>query len=87
MNREQIIEIAKQAGLQLSVYAEAYPSVLQQLERFAKLVEEVEREKCANVCELRSGTVSMFANSREAITHNRAVNGDAAAIRARSLHP
>lgn len=44
---------------------------------------EREREECAKVCEQRAGTASMFANSKAASEHNRAVKGCAAAIRAR----
>lgn len=40
-----------------------------------------ERERCAKVCESRAGTVSMFASSKEAREHNRAIEGCAAAIR------
>lgn len=52
-----------------------------ELERFAALV----LEEAAKVCEERAGTVSMFANSREASAHNQTVRGCAAAIR--SLKP
>ena len=47
------------------------------------LAKEEEREACANACEAYAGTASMFATSRDARTHNNAVNGCAAAIRAR----
>ena len=42
-----------------------------------------EREACAKACEDRAGTVSMFANSKDARENNRAVRGCAAAIRSR----
>ena len=42
-----------------------------------------ENEACAKTCEDRAGTMSMFATTRDAKTHNAAVKGDAAAIRAR----
>jgi hypothetical protein len=45
-----IIELAKEAGLQLNVYAEAYPVIAQQLERFAALV-RAEREWVDLTCE------------------------------------
>ena len=47
---------------------------------------EEENEACAKVCEDRAGTMSMFATTRDAKTHNAAVKGDAAAIRARRNH-
>jgi dissimilatory sulfite reductase (desulfoviridin) alpha/beta subunit len=43
-----------------------------------------ERSECAKVCEDMAGTMSMFANSKDAKMHNNAVAGCAAAIRARS---
>ncbi|WP_028451889.1 hypothetical protein [Chitinilyticum aquatile] len=55
-------------------------------ELFARAIEAAARrealEESAKMCESRTCTVSMFATSREATTHNRAVTGDAAAIRA-----
>jgi hypothetical protein len=48
----------------------------------ARMAREQERERCARICEERAGTVSMFANSKEAGAHNHAVRGCAAAIRA-----
>ena len=74
--REAIIEMAKKAGLPPSWYEE----LPDRLEAFAAEVIEM----CAKVCDERAGTVSMFANSRDARTHNSAVKGDAAAIRALS---
>jgi hypothetical protein len=47
----------------------------------ARMAREQERERCALICEERAGTVSMFANSKEAGAHNHAVRGCAAAIR------
>jgi hypothetical protein len=46
MNREQIIQMAREAGLDPDLwnYTDAF-------ERFAKLVAEHEREACAKVCE------------------------------------
>ena len=42
-----------------------------------------EREACAQVCEERAGTVSVFGTAKECAAHNSAVNECAAAIRAR----
>lgn len=49
MNRDDIIRLARKAGLQLNVYAEAYPVIAGQLERFAELVAAAEREACAKM--------------------------------------
>jgi hypothetical protein len=43
-----------------------------------------ERSECAKVCEDMAGTMSMFANVKDAKMHNNAIAGCAAAIRARS---
>ena len=51
------------------------------LESLVKRVCDVMRERAANTCENRVGAVSMFANSRDASTHNRAVLGVAEVIR------
>jgi len=45
---------------------------------------KMERSECAKVCEDMAGTMSMFANVKDAKMHNNAVAGCAAAIRARS---
>ena len=42
---EMIDELLKKAGLQLNVYAEAYPVIAQQLERLAELIREEAREE------------------------------------------
>ena len=52
MNREDIIRMAREAGLHLYVNdmtAEPYANIV---ERFADLVAEREREACAKVCDL-----------------------------------
>ena len=54
-----------------------------EMKRLIELVKTEENEACAKTCEDRAGTMSMFATTRDAKTHNAAVKGDAAAIRAR----
>ncbi len=49
MNREQIIEMAKEAGLYSGANEFVWAAAL---ERFAALVAAVEREACAKVCDL-----------------------------------
>ena len=44
---------------------------------------EAEREACARACKELSGTASMFTTSKDCRTHNNAITGCAAAIRAR----
>ena len=50
-----IVELAKEAGLQLNVYAESYPVIAHQLEKFYELAFAAgaahEREACAKVVE------------------------------------
>lgn len=48
MNREQIIQMAREAGM--TVVDDQY-SLLPFLERFAELVAAAERKACAKVCE------------------------------------
>lgn len=50
MTRDQIIALAKKAGLQLSLYTEAYPVITEQLERFANLVRNQAIEEAAEKC-------------------------------------
>lgn len=81
MTRDEIISMAREVGFVL-----ADSATDEAVERFRRLIElaaKVEREACANACEAYAGTASMFATSRDARTHNNAVNGCAAAIRAR----
>ncbi|MCD6061936.1 MAG: hypothetical protein K0R03_699 [Moraxellaceae bacterium] len=48
---EELLRLASQAGLQISVYSETYPTITRQLAKFAELVGAAEREACAKVCE------------------------------------
>ena len=55
MTKEEMIELAKQAGFErLGVYAQFgddWVSFTEDLETFAKLVAEKEREACAEICD------------------------------------
>ena len=61
MTQDEIIEMAKQAGLDIDSWEPLYEGGLtgfgvyecthEELERFAKLVAQHEREACAKVCE------------------------------------
>jgi len=55
MTREEIIEMAKQAGFErLGVYAQFgddWVGFTKDLETFAKLIAEKEREECAKICD------------------------------------
>ena len=55
MTKEEIIEIAKQAGFErLGVYAQFgddWVGFTKDLETFAKLIAEKEREACAEICD------------------------------------
>ena len=53
MTKEEMIELAKQAGFErLGHTAEDWVCHLEDIEAFAKLVAEKEREACAKVCDL-----------------------------------
>jgi hypothetical protein len=49
MKRAEVVELARKAQM-CAPWVEPHPGVVQQLERFAALVEEAERSKCATVC-------------------------------------
>lgn len=51
MKPEVVIAMARAAGLQLNINVEAYPVIASQIQRFADLVAEKEREACARACE------------------------------------
>ena len=52
MTREEIIEMAKQAGFErLGHTAEDWVCHLEDIEEFTKLVADKEREACAKMCE------------------------------------
>jgi hypothetical protein len=51
MNREDIYFMAKQVGIDSVEQYDSDTSPLELLERFAKLVEEHERDACAKACE------------------------------------
>ena len=51
MTPAEIIAAAREAGLQLNLYAEAYPLINEQLQRFAAIIAAKQREKDADLCE------------------------------------
>jgi hypothetical protein len=51
MTKEEIIEMAKQAGAMFDHMTWVERDLLPMFERFAKLVAEHEREKCAKIAE------------------------------------
>jgi phosphopantetheine adenylyltransferase len=51
MNREDIIRMAREAGVSIRSHYDETGSTPQELERFAALVVASEREACAKVCE------------------------------------
>ena len=56
MTKEEIIEMAKEAGWEMDDSLVLEPEIVWyisqgQLETFAKLIAEKEREECANICE------------------------------------
>jgi ketopantoate hydroxymethyltransferase len=75
MTRDDIIRIAREAGVPVRGHYDEQGLTPQELERFAALVAEAEREACAAVCDARY----MGDNNREDMEARRC----AAAIRAR----
>ena len=61
MTQEEMIELARQAGFERLGHDDCdlvcYP---EELEAFAKLVAEKERESCANICEEEQGNKTAF---------------------------
>lgn len=81
MNREDIIRLAREAGLssQDSIYGlEVFVAVADDLIRFAALVAAVEREACAKLCE------NMATSLGESNIVGKAVNAAAFNIRSRN---
>ena len=82
MNREDIIRMAREAGLGDTGVREGFiffqPGT-DGLERFAALVAAAEREACAKVCE----DIPLPKDSK-ALTHGPTIERCAAAVRARS---
>ena len=52
-----IIELAKQAGIEDAHFHAPHPGVIKQLQRFAALVAAQEREECAKLCEAVRETI------------------------------
>jgi hypothetical protein len=81
MTQDEIIEMAKRAGWEMDDSCVLEPEVIWyisqgQLEAFAKLVAEREREACASICdalhEARVGKDNYFAFAANAIRELRA---------------
>ena len=51
MTKEKIIDMAKQAGFDPHDMSSDFTCSIDNIEAFAKLVAEHEREACANICE------------------------------------
>ena len=86
MTDEQIIEMAKQAGLPEAWISETGILKWSDLEAFAKLVAEHEREACAKVCEDEAWCLKKIAvGTNSSATNNRAIQASNCAdeIRAR----
>ena len=61
-SKEDIIRMAREAGIADAFLVTPHPGVVQQLERFAELVRAEEREACAKVCdELHPGLATKRA--------------------------
>jgi hypothetical protein len=73
MNREDIIRMAREAGMLLGRF-DIWDAETPDLERFVALVAAAEREACAKLCEWKTGLKPV----------DTAIETCAAAIRARS---
>ena len=85
MNREAIIELARQASIleptDLLESNQWRQDTIRELEHFAKLVAEHEREKCAKVCDAEVQMLTAIGEHRCSL----AAGVCAATIRARSM--
>jgi len=63
MNREEVIELAREAGW--TQYSLLQSFEVQRLEKFASLVAAAEREECAKVCDVYAGYSSNPMNFSE----------------------
>ena len=79
MTQDEIIEMARQAGLLQSVNGMVHTHTSKELRAFAKLVAEKEREACAKECE----DISITGILLDAISCNHTKNFCAHSIRAR----
>lgn len=67
MNQEQIIQMAREAGIAIKPPSWGYRDTYEfgaftpQMERFAALVTDVERKRCAQMCETRGWYVTAQA--------------------------
>jgi len=61
MNRDDIIRMAREAGIGLVEGASLVYFHTSDLERFANLVAAAEREECAKVCDARNAAYCAFA--------------------------
>jgi selenophosphate synthetase-related protein len=87
---DEILKLARECGASVEQWMTTVPRPfavhfeLEALAKFAAAIRDEERSECAKVCEETAGTMSMFANVKDAKMHNNAIAGCAAAIRARS---
>ena len=87
MNKDDIIRIAKEAGMQYREHLDQMATpycdgvYMEELERFANLVAAAEREACAKVCDER-GQGRYALEHYAALTYLGATHDCAAAIRA-----
>jgi len=67
MTQDEIIEMARQVGIQDAYSNSPHKGVIAQLEAFAKLVAEKEREACAKVCDDWESDETFVANIADSI--------------------
>lgn len=80
MTRDEIIRMAREAGLSIRGHYDETGSTPSELERFAALVAAAEREECAKVCDQRKIITPEWQLDQH---YNQGASHCAAAIRAR----
>jgi hypothetical protein len=76
MTQDEIMEMARQAGMAYEEKLEVYVANIDDLQDFAKLVAAKEREACAKLCDSHK-------SENFPLIHNNAVVGCSFSIRAR----
>ena len=88
MTKDDIIELARESGIEDAHFVTPHPGVINQLERFANrvyvLAAEREREECAKLCAIEADNPSCLWEEPGCWQH--AAENCAGSIRARGTH-
>lgn len=83
MNRDDVIRMAQEAGIDCDTEGDIWGSTNGALLRFASLVAAAEREACAKLCEKAIASIWEYSPEDVKQTGTNVCNNLAAAIRAR----